>query len=464
MDCFQVVDPLGIAGGLAVLWKRDLNVSFIRSSNFFIEVGITDADTGFVWRLINLYASTNDGHRRDQWRELVEYRQRDDADWVIWGDFNDLLWDDEKVGGRRREEWSLRAFRNFVADLGAVDLGYSGYPFTWVNRRYGSGLIKERLDRVLVSPGWRVKYDRGFVQHLFSVGSDHAALLLDTNPPRNFGLRSFRFDSRWTSDPESMEVVKKSWQNPVQGSKMFEVFSKVRGCRQELRKWSKAKNFNARRKINEVHQKLIDIGEERRHGWDGEVRELEKELGRLWEQEERFWRQKYRATWMVEGDRNTSFFHAKVAQRRRRNTISGVQDHHGEWKTDETEVANEFVNYFQNLFHSEGIANLSEVVGFIESRITDNMNAALTKNFSVGEIKQALFDIDPTKAPGADGMTAGFYQHYWDVVGEDVVKAVQQFFLTGHILKSLNHTQLVLIPKVKTPVQGDWADLCDPTV
>ncbi|KAH7861354.1 hypothetical protein Vadar_025024 [Vaccinium darrowii] len=131
---------------------------------------------------------------------------------------------------------------------------------------------------------------------------------------------------------------------------------------------------------------------------------------------------------MVKGDRNTSFFHAKVAQRRRTNTISGIQNSQGEWKMDDSEVANEFVHYFQNLFLSEGIANVNEVVGSIDSNITDSMNAALTKSFSNMEIKQALFDIDPSKASGADGMTAGFYQHYWEVVGEDVVEAVQQFF------------------------------------
>lgn len=37
--------------------------------------------------------------------------------------------------------WTLRAFRDFVAELGAVDLGYTGYPFTWVNRRL---LIKKK--------------------------------------------------------------------------------------------------------------------------------------------------------------------------------------------------------------------------------------------------------------------------------------------------------------------------------
>ncbi|KAH7850666.1 hypothetical protein Vadar_001235 [Vaccinium darrowii] len=61
--------------------------------------------------------------------------------------------------------------------------------------------------------------------------------------------------------------------------------------------------------------------------------------------------------------------------------------------------------------------------------------------------------MDPSKAPKPDGMTMGFYQKYWDVVGEDVTKAVQHFIQTGYILKSFNHTRIVLIPKVKTPVQ-----------
>ncbi|KAH7854251.1 hypothetical protein Vadar_011755 [Vaccinium darrowii] len=243
MDHLQVVNPIGIAGGLAILWKRNLKVSSVRSSNFFIEVIINDEESGKKWHLINVYASCNDNVRRSQWDALVRYRHQTPGEWVMWGDFNDLLWEDEKQGGRRRDEWSLRAFRNFVSELGAIDLGYSGFPFTWTNRRFGDGMVRERLDRVLVSPGWRVWSNRAAVQHLFSVGSDHAALLLDTNPPGRHGHRPFRFDKRWVADPESREVVSKGWQIFTSGSRMYEVFQRVRSCRYELRKWSKAKGL-----------------------------------------------------------------------------------------------------------------------------------------------------------------------------------------------------------------------------
>ncbi|KAF7143851.1 hypothetical protein RHSIM_Rhsim05G0174100 [Rhododendron simsii] len=453
MDNVLVVEPSGIAGGLAVLWKRGLNVSLVRRSSFFIEVLIKDDETNHEWHLINLYASSIDRVRNSQWEELLRYRQRSTGDWVLWGDFNDILWEDEKQGGRRREVWSLRSFRDFVSSLGVLDLGFQGYPFTWSNRRGRNGHIKERLDRVLVSPGWRSCYDRARVQHLFAVGSDHAALLLDTNPPRFTGHRQFRFDNRWTYDPESHETVRKCWQRLVQGSKMFTVFNKVRDTRRELRVWSKTKGFNARKKINDIQDKLKAISEGQDTSDVGLIRGMEKELGDAWLQEERFWRQKARKSWMAEGDRNTAFFHAKVTQRRRRNFISGVQDPNGNWREGQDAIANEFVNYFQSLFQTEGANPNNEVVESIQARVTDQMNTSLTRQFSPLEIRQALFDIDPSKAPGADGMTAGFYQKYWETVGDDVTLAVQSFFQSGHLLKSLNHTQIVLIPKVKTPMQ-----------
>ena len=52
-------------------------------------------------------------------------------------------------------------------------------------------------------------------------------------------------------------------------------------------------------------------------------------------------------------------------------------------------------------------------------------------------------------APGPDGMNALFYQKIWHVVGKDVVTAVLDFLNDGILLPALNHTDIVLIPKVK---------------
>ena len=59
--------------------------------------------------------------------------------------------------------------------------------------------------------------------------------------------------------------------------------------------------------------------------------------------------------------------------------------------------------------------------------------------------------MGPTKSPGPDGMNALFYQKFWHVVGESIVIAVLDFLNNGNMLPNINHTNIVLIPKVKNP-------------
>ena len=57
----------------------------------------------------------------------------------------------------------------------------------------------------------------------------------------------------------------------------------------------------------------------------------------------------------------------------------------------------------------------------------------------------------PLKAPGPDGMLPIFFQHYWNSIGDDVVKAVLSCLNSKKILLGLNHTFITLISKVKSP-------------
>ena len=57
----------------------------------------------------------------------------------------------------------------------------------------------------------------------------------------------------------------------------------------------------------------------------------------------------------------------------------------------------------------------------------------------------------PLRAPGSDGMPPLFFQTFWSNIGLDVSEAVLSCLNSGTILKSINHTFLTLIPKVKNP-------------
>jgi hypothetical protein len=62
-------------------------------------------------------------------------------------------------------------------------------------------------------------------------------------------------------------------------------------------------------------------------------------------------------------------------------------------------------------------------------------------------IKQALFSIDDNKGPGPDGYTSLFFKKSWDIVDGDFCHAVRDFFVSGKLLKQINHSIIVLIPK-----------------
>ncbi|KAL0439659.1 UNVERIFIED_CONTAM: hypothetical protein Slati_2448900 [Sesamum latifolium] len=62
---------------------------------------------------------------------------------------------------------------------------------------------------------------------------------------------------------------------------------------------------------------------------------------------------------------------------------------------------------------------------------------ALLKTVIASEVKQTFFDVEEDKAPGPDGYSAGFYKAAWPIIGEEVTRAILEFFNTGKLLKQV---------------------------
>ena len=131
----------GCRGGLALLWKEDVTVDTQTYSPNHIDVNV-HTPTSPIWRLIGIYGHPEEERKTKTWRLMRHLHARASLPWVCLGDFNELLESDEKNGGNRR----------LMAPM--VDLGFSGYRFTWRNGRQGVAFVEERLDRVVATMEW----------------------------------------------------------------------------------------------------------------------------------------------------------------------------------------------------------------------------------------------------------------------------------------------------------------------
>jgi hypothetical protein len=71
--------------------------------------------------------------------------------------------------------------------------------------------------------------------------------------------------------------------------------------------------------------------------------------------------------------------------------------------------------------------------------------------FEMSEIKTALFEMYPTKAPGQDGIPTHFFQRNWGLCGAEDKQAVLRVLSGEESPSVVNKTFIVMIPKVASP-------------
>jgi hypothetical protein len=184
---------------------------------------------------------------------------------------------------------------------------------------------------------------------------------------------------------------------------------------------------------------------------DSQIKTLQREIDDLLEFEDVKWKQRAKQHWLRNGDRNTAFYHSWVQHRRKVNRIRSVTDEQGRTWRKNKDIGKVFIKFYEELFTSQGTDRMEECISWVNTRVTEDMNRRLLHSFSEEEIRKALFQMHPHKAPGLDGFPAAFYQRNWPTVGSEVCKAVLSFLNDGQMDMWINSTNIVLIPKVNSP-------------
>ncbi|KAG5527030.1 hypothetical protein RHGRI_028084 [Rhododendron griersonianum] len=382
------VDPEGLAGGLALWWNVEVEITVEEANKNFMHVTVSDKVAPSCWASTFVYGCPS-------------------------RDFNQVLSVGDKIGGHLPSQNALRSFHEMISDCGLVDLEFKGPKFTWRNNREEESFIMERIDMAFADSKWRELHEHAMV------------------------------------------FVTDAWNQQQVGLPMLKVCKKLRACKEGLKDWSRRKFGVLKLRIEDTKEQLLVVQKQLSQGFNHELVAEERGLTRcledLWQKEAMYWHQRSRIKWLQMGDRNSRFFHLSTIHRRQRNQILKLKDKEGNWKSEPKEVAGIIKLHFQELYEGPGDREYEDLISLIDPIISPECNASLVRNVTKEEVKMAVFEMGPLKAPGSDGFPGLFYQHYWEIVGDEVFQAVQRFFQEGVLLKEVSHTNVTLIPKVPNP-------------
>ncbi|KAI0527418.1 hypothetical protein KFK09_003018 [Dendrobium nobile] len=250
------------------------------------------------------------------------------------------------------------------------------------------------------------------------------------------GPLAFRFQNMWINHANFLNVVANNWHatvfpdNNIHG--MARLWAKLSRLKQLLRWWNKHVFKNIFDNIKEDEDKVLAMDklflENPSSDNLSNLDNAKLHLFYLQNQEEIFWNQRASASIILEGDRNTSFFHALANNNRIKSHIQRLVDNQGCVYDKEDSIVTSSVEYSNGIFNATNPTIPISNSNVIPKLVGEEDNLLLTQLPMKDEIWNTIKDINGDFVAGPDDFTTKYFVKSWDIIKIDVVEAVHDFF------------------------------------
>jgi hypothetical protein len=182
--------------------------------------------------------------------------------------------------------------------------------------------------------------------------------------------KPFRFENAWTRHDRYSQTFEESWK--AAGSSLQEVYDALGGVQDGMKRCSRSEFRSVRKQLNSSRDRLESVRfNNLMAGPSAEEKSLMAKISELMSREESLEKQRSRALWLKDGDRNTSLFHAKTKERAQRNKIKLLRRGDGSIITSQEGLEYEAIGFYQNLFSTQVDTNPSLVTEWLVNKVTD---------------------------------------------------------------------------------------------
>ena len=421
--------------------------------------------------LVNVYAPNNEHdysefvHRIETYISDMGLSSLDDI--IMGGDWN-IIRDPEldKCGGIYRvKRKAIDSLTTLILKFNLNDVWRIKNPnlsrYSW---RQSQPLVQCRLDYWLISDSlFDSVTDTDIVP---SIRSDHSGITLKFrsiapvhNKPGFWKFNSSLLNEKDFTD--QMKIHLRDWQEQYECPNKT---SKWELIKYEIRKfsihYSKLKNrtlneqkSSLEKELCEIERNSINIANINRYNEiKSQLREIENTAieGAIL---------RSKVQWHEEGERNTKYFLGLEKNRAVKKTINKLKLKNGQTITDRVDISNAQYNYFSNLFSSKLDPNLNDFTHYFENlkKMNDDERNQCEGVLTLNECENVVTSLKKNKSPGNDGITAEFYQYFWEEIKVSLVESFNYSYEVGEMSVSQRQSIITLLDKGKDRVYlGNW--------
>ncbi|KAJ8423987.1 hypothetical protein Cgig2_009195 [Carnegiea gigantea] len=138
----DVTKPLRRGDLLCGDGDEELRMNIRMKSVDYLNCGTDDPR----WRFIGLYGWLETQNKLKTCELLLDLKNHSSLLWIVGGDFNEILFNMDKLGGPSKPQYLLDKFQDTLDAYDLFDLGFVRRQFTWWNGQSGQDYVEEQLD------------------------------------------------------------------------------------------------------------------------------------------------------------------------------------------------------------------------------------------------------------------------------------------------------------------------------
>nr|XP_016457612.1 PREDICTED: uncharacterized protein LOC107781428 [Nicotiana tabacum] len=374
------------------------------------RVGIIDC------AITAIYGYNTIEQRKQLWSGLKDIATGNTKSWLLCGDFNAVLYTNDRLMGNPITYTKVQDFADCVANLTLNELAWIGDYYIWSNKQHGVERISNRIDRAFGNYEWMMQWGHVATKYGLPYISDHSPMLLTLYSAPKPSKTPFRFFNIWVDHESFIPIVGRVWNQSFTEDKMKNIWIKLKRLRPLFRTLNTGHYRTISMKIEQARTTLEEVQQKIIIAYNDNLIEEEKSLLQNLEKwstiEESVLRQKARTKWIKLGDSNTKYFAVVMKERSQRKQVNELVSIMGDKLVHPDSIKKEVVDFYKSLMGSaaQSLPVIDRMNMSNGPKLSQMQKLALCAEVTDKEIYNGLCAIDSDKAPGIDGYNAYFFK------------------------------------------------------